>query len=252
MTRPSTRELARQLIEAARADRPPEALARRLRLLAPVPAVLPRAQGMQRARLRARGWVAGCASAAIVVFGWSLYPNTDGPLISREHRAAGHAQDPARPAEQLALPPASERTPHVSAPSGEADAEPTRESKRPVRLAPAPEPAPQQSAPVRSLSREIELLTLARSALGSGEGGRALELLDRRNAERSGPALDAEALLLRIEALSLLGRHSDASDLAQRFVRDDPHNALADRARSFIGRDPTSRERTPGSVEGAR
>lgn len=74
----------------------------------------------------------------------------------------------------------------------------------------------------------------ARTALRSGNGAQALELLDRHARERSGTALEAEATLLRIETLAALGRRSEASELAARFVRESPNSALGDRAKSFI------------------
>jgi outer membrane protein assembly factor BamD (BamD/ComL family) len=72
-----------------------------------------------------------------------------------------------------------------------------------------------------------------RSALRSGAAERALLLLDRYDQHRTNPALDAEAALLRIETLSRLGQRERAAELAERFVREHPHDALADRARRF-------------------
>lgn len=85
-----------------------------------------------------------------------------------------------------------------------------------------------------TLLGELELLKRARAALRSGDGGQALELLDLHARERANNGLEAEATLLRIEALAALGRHGDASALAARFVRDNPNSALGDRAKSFI------------------
>ncbi|MET0413845.1 MAG: hypothetical protein ABW217_21225 [Polyangiaceae bacterium] len=93
-------------------------------------------------------------------------------------------------------------------------------------------------APRLTLLDEIELLKRARSAQRAGEGARALALLDRYERERAGESLIAEATLLRIEVLAALGRKAAASELAQRFVRDNPNHALSDRARSFIGGTP--------------
>jgi hypothetical protein len=95
-------------------------------------------------------------------------------------------------------------------------------------LAPAPPLKPM------TLRAELDLLKRARVALRSGHGAQALELLTRHSGERTGNELDAEATLLRIEALAALGRYGDASELAARFVRDNPNSALGDRAKSFI------------------
>jgi len=78
------------------------------------------------------------------------------------------------------------------------------------------------------------LLKDARASLRSGHARRALDLLERHARERAGSSIEAEATLLRIEALSALGRTRDASQLATRFVRANPNSALGDRARSFI------------------
>lgn len=103
-----------------------------------------------------------------------------------------------------------------------------------VSLARTPAAAPPPSAPPASLRRELELLEQARAALRTGDPRQALDRLETHARERSSGALVAEATLLRIEALAALGERSAASDLARRFVNDNPHSALSDRARSFI------------------
>jgi hypothetical protein len=85
-----------------------------------------------------------------------------------------------------------------------------------------------------ALADELALLEQARAALRSRDARRSLELLDRHAAAHTGNGLLAEATLLRIESLAAIGRHGEASDLAARFVRDNPHSALSDRAKSFI------------------
>jgi hypothetical protein len=129
-----------------------------------------------------------------------------------------------------------------------------RRSEATVPAAPALSPAPPASAepardappsavaPSLTLLGELELLKQARAALRSGDGARALVLLDRHVREGKGSGLDAESTLLRIEALSALGRRQQASELAARFVRDNPDHALTDRAKSFVR---TAPERAP-------
>ena len=73
-----------------------------------------------------------------------------------------------------------------------------------------------------------------RAILRSGDSTTALELLDRRAREAAGNELDAEATLLRIEALASAGRQRESSDFAQRFVEQNPNSALAERAKAFI------------------
>jgi hypothetical protein len=85
-----------------------------------------------------------------------------------------------------------------------------------------------------ALVAELALLKDARAALRAGDARRSLELLDRHASARTVNGLIAEATVLRIETLAALDRHAEASDLAERFVRDNPHSALGDRAKSFI------------------
>lgn len=87
-----------------------------------------------------------------------------------------------------------------------------------------------------TLSAELQLLRRARLALRSGEAAQAVEWLDQHAEGTQGDRLQAEALLLRMEALSALGDSKQASSLAESFVQDSPHHALADRARSFLNR----------------
>ena len=85
---------------------------------------------------------------------------------------------------------------------------------------------------------ELGLLKDAREALRSGRGARALALLDRYERERASSGLAAEATLLRIETLDALGRRRESSELARRFVLENPNSALGDRAKSFIDGTP--------------
>jgi outer membrane protein assembly factor BamD (BamD/ComL family) len=89
-----------------------------------------------------------------------------------------------------------------------------------------------------TLLAEIELLKRARTVLRSGDAAQAIELLTRHARERTGNGLEAEATLLRIEALAALGQHADASELATRFVHENPNSALGDRAKRFIRATP--------------
>jgi hypothetical protein len=98
-----------------------------------------------------------------------------------------------------------------------------------------------------TLLEEIDLIKRARGALRSGHPAHALELLERRASR----GLAAEATLLRIETYAALGRHGEASELASRFVRENPSSALGDRAKSFIHSvPPTSKDRAPATPPG--
>lgn len=266
---PEVRELAAKLFAAARAEQPGPALGRRLLLLEPprvgqgvassrAEAASRRAPAVVPARSR---FFIGLAAAALLASGaglWLVSGHDARPLSISPERTPGRPPSLSRePSTELsampsAVPPgeapraASETAPRVDtgervAPSRPA---PPRSRAAPRRKVVQPSSGPASSAGTSSappasakpmtLLGELELLKRARSALRSGDGGQALELLDRHARERTSNGLDAEANLLRIEALAALGRHGDASVLAARFVRDNPNNALGDRAKSFI------------------
>jgi hypothetical protein len=257
------RELAAKLFAAGRAEQPGPALGRRLLLLEashPRPSVVSPRAGVASMRSR---WVRGLAAAALLVSGAGLWLvlQHDAPELSiSAERLPGRppssspepsavaAPAPALPPPEEAKPPLSESRPRVEAAKRVA---PPRELPPRPREAPRPEvtstdappaltpsaatsAAPPPKAKAMTLLGELELLKRARSALRSGDGEQALELLDRHARERASNGLDAEATLLRIEALAAVGRHADASALAARFVRDNPNSALGDRAKSFI------------------
>jgi hypothetical protein len=101
--------------------------------------------------------------------------------------------------------------------------------------APASEqPAPLTAKPSRStFAEQLEILKRARSALRAGDSREALVVLDRHDDALRGGGLEAEARLLRIEALAASGRSAEARDLARRFIVDYPNSPLAARARRF-------------------
>jgi hypothetical protein len=94
-------------------------------------------------------------------------------------------------------------------------------------------PAPAHSAPA-SLSDELGALKRASTALNAGDTSTALSALDQYDHVLKGTKMRAEATLLRIETLSRAGQAGAASELAQRFVAQNPESPLVDRARSFV------------------
>lgn len=148
-------------------------------------------------------------------------PNTTDPARpSRTRAARSHGRKP-RVTSAPSMPP---RSPPPAPPGTALGAASTT----------APSMASLPRSEPLSLRAELQLLESARSSLRAGDSQRALALLDQRAQIGSGHALDAEATLLRIEALSASGNQSAARDLAVRFVRDNPNSALSDRAKSFI------------------
>jgi hypothetical protein len=93
--------------------------------------------------------------------------------------------------------------------------------------------APERPAPP-TLQDELEALRVAEKSLSAANPSAALNALDRYDRVLKGQRLRAEATLLRIEALSKAGRSQAATELAARFVKQNPSSPLVDRARSFI------------------
>lgn len=285
--------LARQLIDAARSERPPASLEQRLlqldperlelaahaqaanrssRALARAARQAARAAASLGARLASRpraplgaGLIAVASLGSLALVVWNMAERAPAPLISAERRSPPvsapvpfASPSAARPARTEPLPATSEGpAEHPSSPSsperGAVDERsPARRrapepslppvanaaaAKAPATAAsPVADAAPAAAGSPGTLAPELALLIDARAALRSGAGRRALVLLDRYDESRANPALDAEAALLRIEGLSLIGERERAAQLAERFVREHPDDALADRARRFAPR----------------
>ena len=84
------------------------------------------------------------------------------------------------------------------------------------------------------MSDELGALKRASSALNAGDTRGALAALDQYDHVLKGTKMRAEATLLRIETLARAGQAGAASELAQRFVAQNPESPLVDRARSFV------------------
>ena len=113
----------------------------------------------------------------------------------------------------------------------------------------AADPAPQgSSAPPgrdrdrdQSLKSELAYLEEARIALEAHVGASALHLLDEYAAQFPSGSMRIEAIALRIEALLVLGRRSDAQALGNDFLAHYPTSPAAMRVRLLLG----SRANTP-------
>lgn len=129
----------------------------------------------------------------------------------------------------------------VAPPTPSADEKPNKSV--PVTMAPRPSlpSSPGQSVarpptapPI--LSREVELLDEARSALAGGDSSSALQKLDEYEHRLGGVMMQDEARLLRISALEHAGRRSESRSLALRFIEENPNSPLVERARELLVR----------------
>jgi hypothetical protein len=113
----------------------------------------------------------------------------------------------------------------------------------PPRSATSGQPTPPAESSTRAtFAEQLDILKRARSALRAADGRGALALLERHDDALRGGGLEAEARLLRIEALAASQRSPEARDLARQFILDYPNSPLAARARGFAERRPP---RTP-------
>ncbi len=121
---------------------------------------------------------------------------------------------------------------------GAVGAEPQRPPQNPPASAAASPGMPAVagfSGPNGALSRELEPIDRARAALARGAAPAVLAELSRYAAVRETGTFDREALLLRIEALTLLGERAQAAELARGYLARYPKDAHSARLRELGG-----------------
>jgi hypothetical protein len=253
-------ELAEQLFEAGRHERPPPS-ARERALHRGGSGVHSRAPSSVDASPHATGrrWVASRrfaaarrrylpgAAVALALAAAALLG------LSTRFGSAHRDLFSIAPEQVASEPPAIEVAPAPNAQAARAS------NAEPAAPAPAEPPVPAEPAasePTRHAARaraggsaptladEVAALDRARAALTAGDAARALALVDQYERVLRGTTLRAEAALLRIEALAASGRRAQAEALARRFVAQHPGSPLADRARA-LGGPGESRERAP-------
>lgn len=242
MTTPEPPQFAKQLFDAARVERPRVDLHAQIRAAA-------------RDSTSARGakkvpfeftWLlvalcgAGIAAAWFLDTGALLRPTR---ISLRPDLAVSHV--PPQPAQS---PPRSSAAPRLSELAQPApfqtQALPTPAPRNRDAAVPVPASSPPNGSKVvpLTLPQELSLLGEVRRALHDKDHERALGVLDRyRSAgtESGAPGqLQAEALILRMEALSQAGQDQQAEGLAREFVRNNPTSPLIDTAQRFFGKTP--------------
>jgi hypothetical protein len=140
------------------------------------------------------------------------------------------------PKRDWAIAPAPERIADAPsarhAPPAVAEASVRAAAPEPPRAAPSSSARPASSRAL-TLSEEVALLERARVAVRSRDAASALALLDSYE-RRPSVRLRDEAGLLRIEAVAIAGRSAEASELAARFIANNPNSTLAERARKYL------------------
>lgn len=149
----------------------------------------------------------------------------DPPDVSRPPSIPEHATR-SRGAE---APPRSHarRDATVASPPSASQTQPRREGDTAKQASggATPEPLP-------SLGPEMELMRAARTAIGAGQGRRALELLAEHATRFPRGSFAKEREVSRVTAHCALGEHQRAVEVAQRFLKTHPNGVLADRVRN--------------------
>lgn len=99
--------------------------------------------------------------------------------------------------------------------------------------APAKAAIKKPSESVDGLGIELALVEAASRAVKAGNGGLALQRLSEYRRRFPRGKLGLEAQVLHIEALAISGRRSEASRLAQSFLKHHPQSPVAARIRRF-------------------
>ena len=137
-----------------------------------------------------------------------------------------------------ATDPAPQSAPVEVAPAPTAQAEQLPEvNPSDERRESAPSPTPHVSAraahpaPISAplLQEEARLLSEVQSALGAGQGSKALDKLNEYDQRFAGGVLRAEADAARVFALCQSGRRADAQAAARKFLRKYPSSPSAAR-----------------------
>jgi hypothetical protein len=85
------------------------------------------------------------------------------------------------------------------------------------------------------LAAQIALIDAARDAVSAGSANRALRLVQQYQSKYAGGSFGPDAAALKIEALTKLGRDTEARSLAERFVAQHKGSPLAERVARLAG-----------------
>ena len=137
---------------------------------------------------------------------------------------------------------ASHLRPTPTAPTLIAPPPPPHAAIRPTGEVAEPAPSPTVAIPrghvataMGDLRDEIAYVDAAQTAMSSGDGRRALEILGRYRDKYPSGSFRPEATAIRIEALMKLSRQDEARALATRFVGENRGSLLARRVAELVG-----------------
>jgi len=204
-------DLERNLLQAARRERPSPELTKRMAAglgISVAAAVTTAAAPVAAAKTTLAAWISGSVIAVAVAAGVVGVRLASGP--ERAVRASKPAAAPIA---------ARQEEPSIAVPAAVASPEKRIDRSR-KRVA---------VAPAADLRDQIALIDAARTAVKAGLTERALVLLHRYDVSYPGGAFRPEALALRIETLGDGGHRAEAKALAREFLARYPQSPLADR-----------------------
>lgn len=218
----------RELLEAARAERPPAELTLAMEQALGLGSAVagPGAAGAASVTGSAGFW--GYAAIAGVVLA-----GAGAALLAFAPASPPAAVRPAAPAVQAAVvtPQAAPATPSET---GVAPAPIETSVSRPMApAAPVAVRAPVARPAANPLRDEIRLIDEARAALRGGDSERSLSSLERHARQFPRGALRQEAAVLRVQALDRLGQRGRASSLARDFLKEHPESPHSERVRTL-------------------
>jgi hypothetical protein len=237
--------LARDLLQAARGDRPGAAQRSRIwEAVASAPEVSIAAAGTGTALMGSKAF-GGLSAGKLVLLGALAGSLATAGVGSWLVRSASHAElhaEATRPVLSVAREQATKPTVVELAPAGVAEtaAKPTMQPQAQESVAVVAVPVPRHVsvgavsrasvvAPVSredALMREAALVSEARTLVVSGQAGSALELLDAA-AKGTSHSLEPEMLSLRSRALRALGRDAEAEQADEMLRHRYPDHFLA-------------------------
>jgi len=214
-------DLERDLLQAARRERPSPELTKRMAAglgISAAVATTVAAAPVAAAKTTLGIWLSAGLVAAAFTAGVVGVRLARSPRDGARKRTDAPALAPAPAGADERAAPAADRTVAAPAlaPAGE------RRAERLRRRAPA-------ALPASDLRDQIALVDAARGAVRAGANDRALALLRRYDASYPDGAFRPEALALRVEALDGAGHALEARALAREFLARYPQSPVADR-----------------------
>jgi hypothetical protein len=188
----------------------------------------------------------GAATVATEAPPTARAPATSVVLTARP--LAGATQATAQPL--MAPPDAGEVTPHAPPANTSPDATPVASTAdRPREATKTPPAAPRPTAPAdvpasgapldaETLAAEVQSIDRARAALATGQATQTLAVLDEYERRFRHRGFAPEALYLRMEAWTALGRTAEARAAAERLLASYPNSLHGTRARAVLSKNP--------------